>query len=192
MSDLFQSEPAAVFSPCRRYRFELWRRWAPGPYINFIGLNPSTADENTDDPTIRRCIGYAKYWGYNAICMTNLFAFRATDPADMLAEFLPVGDDNDVTLARIAKGAAMTVAAWGVPGSHMDRGRDVARLIPNLKCLGRNRDGSPKHPLYLRADMMPEPFITSTPEPRYFAPPEKITAANLWDELAGDDHEDYR
>lgn len=163
MSDLFQSEPPAVLSPCRRYRFELWRRWAAGPYINFIGLNPSTADETADDNTIRRCIGFAQYWGYNALCMTNIFAFRATDPADMKAEFLPVGDGNDETLVRIASRAELVIAAWGVHGAHLDRAADVMRLIPNLRCLGRNRDGSPKHPLYLRADSMPEAY---SPQPQ--------------------------
>ena len=96
-----------IFSPCRRYRYTLWRAWDmfnPG-YVMFIGLNPSTADEVQDDPTIRRCIGYAKEWGYGAFCMTNIFAFRATDPRVMKAQADPVGPENDKWLTECAKGA---------------------------------------------------------------------------------------
>lgn len=158
MSDLFQAEPAAVLSECRRYRYELWRRWAPGPFVNFIGLNPSTADEKEDDATIRRCIGFAKYWGFNAVCMTNLFAYRTPSPAEMKGQFLPVGTENDETLVRIAKRAAMVVAAWGVHGTHLGRDAEVKAMLPDLRCLGFTKDGHPKHPLYLRADSMPEVF----------------------------------
>lgn len=96
-SDLFGGTGAeavqrdAHLSPCRRYRYALWRRWGDGPHAMFIGLNPSTADETADDPTIRRCIAFARAWGYGALCMANLFAYRATQPADMLAQDDPVG-----------------------------------------------------------------------------------------------------
>jgi hypothetical protein len=76
-------ERSATISPCRMFRYALWRRWGSGPYAMFIGLNPSTADEQNDDPTIRRCIGFAQSWGYDALCMANLFAYRATKPTDM-------------------------------------------------------------------------------------------------------------
>ena len=86
------------FSPCRRYRYTLWRDWNPllpdNVYAMFIGLNPSTADETNDDPTIRRCINFAKSWGCDSFCMTNIFAFRATDPKVMIAEPEPVGIDH--------------------------------------------------------------------------------------------------
>lgn len=155
-SPLGTSSCSASLSPCRRYRYDLWRRWAPGPYAMFIGLNPSTADETQDDPTIRRCIGFAKAWGYSALCMTNLFAFRATDPKEMKAEVDPIGWGNDATIIRLSADAGVVIAAWGVHGTHLDRAADVVKLIPNLQCLGLSKDGHPRHPLYLKADC--EPF----------------------------------
>ncbi len=160
MSDLFQSEPAAVFSPCRKYRYELWRRWSPGPYVAFIGLNPSTADESLDDPTIRRCIGFAKAWGYGALCMLNLFSFRATDPAVMKTEEFPIGGhENDLALRSRAEGAGVVIAAWGIHGVHQERDQAVRKLVANLHCLGTTKDGHPRHPLYLKADSTPQLFV---------------------------------
>ena len=89
-------ERSANFSRCRRYRYALWRRWAPGDdYGLLVGLNPSTADHRRDDPTIRRCIGFARDWGYSGLCVANLFAFRATYPRDLFAADDPVGPRND-------------------------------------------------------------------------------------------------
>src|SRR5690349_7864679 len=106
-----------VFSPCRTWRYELWVRWLsarPREYCMFIGLNPSTADEYQLDPTLRKCVGFAKRWGDGAMVMTNLFAYRATLPEDMKkAHIDPVGPDNDATLIRLARGAKIVVAAWG-------------------------------------------------------------------------------
>jgi hypothetical protein len=149
---------SASFSPCRRYRFELWRRWAPGPYAMFIGLNPSTADETQDDPTIRRCVRFAQAWGYPALCMTNLFAFRATDPRDLKAEPNPIGWGNNATLIRLSAGAGIVIAAWGVHGAHQNRAAEVMELIPELQCLALSKDGHPRHPLYLKADSKPFPL----------------------------------
>lgn len=85
-----------IFSPCREYRYTLYREWAPGDkVVMFIGLNPSTADEVNNDPTVRRCINYAKQWGYTGMYMTNIFAYRATDPNVMKAHPEPVGAEND-------------------------------------------------------------------------------------------------
>lgn len=145
------SERKTIFSPCRQYRYTLWREWDmfnPN-YVQFIGLNPSTADEVQDDPTIRRCIGFAKRWGYGAMCMTNIFAFRATDPKVMKQCPLPVGPENDRWLVEIARGASLTVAAWGVHGEFMARNVEVMKLLDNLQCFGVTKDGHPKHPLYL-------------------------------------------
>lgn len=115
-----------------------------------IGLNPSTADETRDDPTIRRCIGFAKLNACESLCMTNLFAFRATDPQDMRREASPVGDENDEWLDRCSSGATLILAAWGKHGSHIGRAAAVAKRFPDkLWCLGTNLDGSPKHPLYV-------------------------------------------
>ena len=96
----------ARFSDCRLYRYQLWRIWDEGrPYLNVIGLNPSTADETRDDPTIRRCIDYAKRWNYGGLFMTNIFAFRATLPAVMKKQVEPVGSDNDHWLIETAANA---------------------------------------------------------------------------------------
>jgi hypothetical protein len=98
-----------------------------------IGLNPSTADEIDDDPTIRRCIAFAKSWGYGGLYMANLFAFRATEPADLFAANDPIGSGNDEWLCNLSKDAGVVVAAWGNHGSHLGRSREVMRLIPKLQ-----------------------------------------------------------
>jgi len=107
---------------------------------------------------VRRCIDFAKRWGFGALCMTNIFGFRATDPRVMKAHPEPIGPDNDAWLARIAAGAGLVVAAWGTHGVFMDRGRAVQSYLHNLSCLGTTKDGSPRHPLYVRADTQPLPF----------------------------------
>lgn len=124
----------------------------------FIGLNPSTADETNDDPTIRRCISFSKAWGCDSFCMTNIFAFRATDPKVMIAEPEPVGIDNDATLIECARGASIIIAAWGVHGEHMNRGNAVASMLAGLKCLGLTKEGYPRHPLYVRGDVIPQEY----------------------------------
>lgn len=149
---------SAVFSSCRRYRYELWRRWSDDPICVFVGLNPSTADELHDDPTIRKCVGYSKKWGYGSLCMVNLFAFRATLPQEMLAVTDPVGPCNDLTLKRVAVDAGIVIAAWGNDGGHLRRDKAVIAMLPKLHCLKQNKDGSPAHPLYLRGDLMPYPL----------------------------------
>lgn len=150
---------ATVFSHDRAHRYTLWREWIGGRgYAQFIGLNPSTADEVQDDPTIRRCIAFAKAWGYSALCMTNAFAYRATDPAVMKQQADPVGPDNDYWLIKVANDAEIVIAAWGVHGAYLQRDRQVRQLIEAdnlLHCLGTTKDGHPKHPLYLRADKRP-------------------------------------
>ena len=93
-----------IFSECRRYRYALTRIWdETGPYAMFICLNPSTADEIQDDPTVRRCINFAKSWGFAGVCMTNIFAYRATQPADMMAAADPVAPENDMWLKKLAE-----------------------------------------------------------------------------------------
>ena len=152
-----------IFSPCRTYRYTLLRRFGllfggNSHYVMFIGLNPSTADENKDDPTIRRCIGFAQFWGFNQICMTNLFAFRATDPKTMKVQTNPIGPDNDKWLMECAKDASVVVAAWGVNGQFLRRDLAVSKMIGKLSCLGVTKDGHPKHPLYVKADKQLEKF----------------------------------
>lgn len=149
---------SAVFSPCGRYRYELWRRWAEGPHVLFIMLNPSTADATVNDPTIRKCISYAKAWGYGALCVANLFAWRATDPKDMKAAHDPIGPENNITLHRLMSPASKIIAAWGKHGRHLDRDQRVMAMIPSLHCLARNVDGTPCHPLYLPGSLTPTAF----------------------------------
>lgn len=153
MPDLF-TQGEATFSPCRLYRYRLTRRWGDGPTCAFVMLNPSTADEMQDDPTIRRCIGFAKREGCGRLVIGNIFAFRATDPADMKAAADPVGPENDEHLIQIMLEAdGPVVAAWGAHGAFLGRAANVLRLTDApLQCLGVTKHGAPRHPLYIRAD----------------------------------------
>lgn len=140
----------AVFSRCRAYRYALWREWDPsGPTVLFVGLNPSTADHRHDDPTIRRCIGFARAWGFGRLAVGNLFAYRTPHPALLKQAAAPVGRANDRWLRRLAAEADLVVAAWGVHGAHRERSAAVLGYLPAPKCLGTTKDGAPRHPLYL-------------------------------------------
>jgi hypothetical protein len=153
-----ESYRSAVLSPCGTYRYELTRRWSPRPLVGWVLLNPSTADADTDDPTVRRCIGFARAWGYGGIVIRNLFALRATDPSELDRHSAPVGSDNDTYLARCS-GDDVTVLAWGARGG--SRGRDVLELLARQGVqpyqLAVTADGQPRHPLYLTADLEPTP-----------------------------------
>jgi hypothetical protein len=151
-------EKGAIISSCRMYRYQLRRVWDDDlPYLNVIGLNPSTADEAIDDPTIRRCVDYARRWGYGALYMTNLFAWRATKPAAMKKAIMPVGEQNDRWLATTATNAGLVLAAWGIHGSF--RARDVAVLdllaSRPIYCLRKTKGGLPEHPLFLPKTLKP-------------------------------------
>jgi len=162
-NDLFGWAPSAVFSPCRTWRYVLRRRWAAEPALLVIGLNPSTADETVDDPTIRRCAGFARELGCGGLTMANLFAFRATDPAAMKAAPNPVGPDNDDWLEALAAEHEIRVAAWGVHGAHLGRADDVVArgLLGELRCWGTTATGQPRHPLYLPASTPLVPFASA-------------------------------
>jgi len=150
-----------ILSPCRQYRNCLWRQWdvVQQSYAMFVGLNPSTADEVKDDRTIGRCVDFSKQWGYGALCMVNLFAYRATKPETMKRHASPVGEENDRWLAELVKEAGIVIAAWGANGTHMQRDQTVMHLLAGkLSCLGRTNGGHPKHPLYVRADAKPSAF----------------------------------
>lgn len=173
------TERKCVFSPCGKYRYTLWREWGdealrnfepedphhqylignPSQYVQFIGLNPSTATDTVDDPTIRRCKDFARRWGFGAMCMTNLFAFRATDPNDMKVAVEPVGTDNDRWLLKIASEAGLVVAAWGNHGLYMGRYACVYRLLPNLHCFRVTKHRQPQHPLYMPSSSTPVPYL---------------------------------
>lgn len=146
-------ESGAIFSSCRTWRYKLWRVWdGSKPSLNVIGLNPSTADETANDPTIRRCIGFAWDWGYGGLLMTNIFAFRATDPRMMKKSPDPVGPENDRWLKEAAANAGLVIAAWGNHGAFMERGEAVRKMVPGLRCFRVTKPGHPEHPLYQPAD----------------------------------------
>ena len=151
----------ALFSKDRIYRYALWRTWNRKlPKVLFIGLNPSTADEINNDPTIRRCINYAIDWGFGGYIMGNIFAFRSTDPQIIKNVQEPIGDQNDKWLIKLHKEASLTIAAWGNHGQFMDRGKEVTKLIKNLKCLRVTKLGYPSHPLYLPKNLKPIEYKT--------------------------------
>ena len=124
----------------------------------FVCLNPSTADEVQDDPTVRRCIRYAKDWGYGGMAMLNLFAFRATDPEAMKRAKDPVGPENDIYLSEWSAGARVTVCAWGAQGVFLGRDKEVLPLLHRPHYLALTADGQPRHPLYLKAALKPKPL----------------------------------
>lgn len=166
MIDLFGNETAgATFSPCRTWRYTLTRRWGSGPHCQFIGLNPSTATETEDDPTIRRCIRFARDWGYAALVMTNLFGLRSTDPRGLRKVADPVGPENDRYLIEIGRQAGIVIAAWGIHGMYQRRDLAVLDLLADqgvtLHCLGMTQGGFPKHPLYLPANSRPTGYHSS-------------------------------
>ncbi|NUH65377.1 DUF1643 domain-containing protein [Sulfitobacter sp. S0837] len=153
----------AVYSGCERYRYSLTRVWdSAAPRVMFVMLNPSTATEVQNDPTVERCERRARVLGFGGFRVTNIFAFRATDPRDMRAAADPIGPDNDSTLDEGADWADRIIAAWGVHGAHQDRGVAVAaRLSQGRKPiyhLGLSKAGHPKHPLYLPYSQEPVPW----------------------------------
>lgn len=145
----------AELSPCRTYRYSLWRSWdANAGICIFIGLNPSTADETHNDATIRKCMRFAERWGYGGLIMLNLFAYRATNPKYMRTASDPVGPNNDNVLMRSCNAAAMIVAAWGNHGYFNCRAKEVIAALSGreIYCFSVTKRGQPVHPLYQRND----------------------------------------
>lgn len=160
---------AAVLSPDKLYRYQLHRSWRhpdeARTVCTFIGLNPSTADASEDDPTIRRCVRFADDWGCTDLYMVNLFAFRSTDPQNLLSMRDPVGPENDRYLIEACLQSNIIVAAWGAHKMARKRDAEVRSLMVGgrrmaslLRCLGTTKDGSPKHPLYIKADTILEDY----------------------------------
>ena len=153
----------AVFSSCGRYRYLLTRSWdAARPSVGFVMLNPSTADHRSDDPTVRRCVGFARAWGFGEVRVANLFALRASDPTVLLDTVAsggdPVGPENPAHLRALAAEHTV-VLAWGTnaaavhgPDYPGQVAAELATAGTSLYCLGRCADGSPRHPLYLSGD----------------------------------------
>ena len=165
MHPIASTPSGAAFSRCRRWRYLLWRRWDESrPVANFLMLNPSTADEFKLDPSCTRARLYAERWGYGGLIVTNIFAWRATDPDDMKAAKDPVGRGNDPAILRAAREAAIVVCAWGNHGEHLGRGGDVAGALRacevKLHYLKMNGAGHPSHPLYLPAKLDPVAWKT--------------------------------
>jgi hypothetical protein len=156
------SDKGAEFSPCKRYRYSLWREWqtlTPSKkYVLFVMLNPSTADENILDPTVRRCLGYAMAWGYNKMVVANIFALRSTDPGELYKCEDPIGEENDAYIQKLAQEADMVIVAWGTHSKYKNRGEQVTKLLEGMKniyYLQKTKNGTPSHPLYLKADLKP-------------------------------------
>lgn len=150
----------ATISDCGNYRYTLERQWdSKKPTLGFMMLNPSTADAEKDDPTIRRCIGFGKELGMGGIIVLNVFAYRATDPKELLSAADPVGPLNSNHLKWYGNQASYVIAAWGA-NKTVTAGRvaEITRVIPVLHCLGTTKDGSPRHPLYVKAWTRPVPW----------------------------------
>ena len=194
-------DAGAIISPCGNYRYRLWREWRLGnskqwdmwteddgsPCVDgageqlgkplscvFVMLNPSTADGEQDDPTIRRCVGFAKTFGFDRMEVVNLFAWRATSPADMMSvgpERDPCGLANQDTFRNVLNDAGMVVCAWGAHGTYLGQDEtalgwiedyldilsDEGREVP-VVALGLTKAGHPRHPLYLPRDAKPSPY----------------------------------
>lgn len=165
-TDLSGLVASAVFSDCERYRYRLDWRWSRDttPLVAIM-LNPSTATHEALDPTIAGLVKRARLWGLGGVVVTNLFAYRATEPTDMLAAADPVGEHNDdqirlVLREEVMRGSGTAIAAWGKHGSHRGRASEVLAIVrsegAHPHALQLNVDGSPRHPLYVAHDRRPE------------------------------------
>lgn len=156
----------AIYSPCENYRYALTRVWEPEKTkVLFVMLNPSTATEVQNDPTVERCERRGRALGFGAFRVCNIFAWRATDPRNMRAQADPVGPANDAAILEGCSWADEIVCAWGTHGEHMNRGPEVEVLMRAtglpLKHLGLSKAGHPKHPLYISYAVQPEPWVQS-------------------------------
>jgi len=161
-----ETKSIAVYSDCEQYRYSLTRTWdSDADRVLFVMLNPSTATELQNDPTVERCERRARALGYGAFQVCNIFAYRATDPRDMRAQDDPTGPANDAAILKAAKWANDIVCAWGTHGEHLNRGPEVAKLLRRKKLplthLGLSKAGHPKHPLYISYSVQPEPWTAS-------------------------------
>lgn len=144
----------ALFDPTGAYRYRLVRAWGPGGRVAFVMLDPNTADAVRDDPTIRRCVGFARRWGFGSLEVVNLFAFCAPDPRTLTRADDPVGPENDRHITGALRRADLVVCAWGATPLARARAVEVVPLFAGrrARCLGLTKRGAPRHPLYLRAD----------------------------------------
>jgi len=163
MVDLFNKK-SAIISDCGAYRYRLNRRWfAENRFgVLFIMLNPSTADADIDDPTVRRCTGFTRSWGYGGFGVVNLFAYRATDPSELMVAADPVGPQNDAHIQDALAHCDFVVCAWGANKVADRRAGEVLRLIRDWNkiphCLDITKSGAPKHPLYVKGSATPSVY----------------------------------
>ena len=161
---LFPELAGAVLDPGRQYRYQLWRTWDPDrPVLCWIMLNPSTAVEVQDDPTVRRCVQWGRNLGFGGIVVVNLFAWRTSYPAELARVPDPVGSGNDAAILTAARTAGMVLCAWGNNGSLRGRSREVRVLLADAEiachALRVGKTGEPAHPLYLGYDLQPQVFV---------------------------------
>ena len=159
-----EKRSGAEFSPCSRYRYRLWRIWDESrPFCLFLMLNPSTADEVDNDPTVERAERFSSRWGFGGLHVCNLFGYRATDPGNMKACPEPVGEGNDRAILDVSTMAGLVVCAWGNHGAHLGRAQHVENMLLDagveLCCLAVTKAGEPGHPLYLRQTLEPEAWV---------------------------------
>ncbi len=156
-------EKSAIISEDTRYRYELRRIWQTKTgLVAWVMLNPSTADANVDDPTIRRCMGYTARWGYGGMIIVNLFALRSTNSNNLYRSTQPIGQDNDQYIIRASDEAAMTIAAWGDKGEYLKRDEFIMSILVEPYYLALTKKGNPCHPLYLLKGLEP---ILAVPGP---------------------------
>ncbi len=165
---------SARLSPDGRFRHVLGRTWTPaGLQIAFIGLNPSVADADVDDPTCRRCVRFAQDSGFGRLVMVNLFAFRATRPAELWASGPAQSSDEDAVMAKILGSVDRVVACWGAVPQATDRARQVLAIAAAhaqpVYVLGLSKHGHPRHPLYLPASARPQPWAAPGQVPSPYA-----------------------
>lgn len=159
-----ETEKGATISHCGNYRYALWRVWdTSSARLVFVMLNPSKADAVNDDATIRRCVGFARSWGYGSIYVYNMFAYRATDPKELVSAPMRgidiIGPENDAHLSDVANMGATVILAWGDHAyGYPGRIRTLKSMLPSGLCLKITKKGMPNHPLYVRRDAVPFPY----------------------------------
>lgn len=170
MSEKRTVKKHATLSENKEYRYWLERSWQDfgGDFLNFVMLNPSTADDKVDDHTIRKCMGFAERWGYVGFHVVNLFALRSTDPNALYGHPDPIGPENNSFIEASAMSGPLTIVAWGNHGNLRGRDREVLRILAGkceVKALGFNKNGTPKHPLMVSYDTPLVPVVIPESNP---------------------------
>jgi hypothetical protein len=161
----------AVFDRSEHYRYTLWRKWDDAaPRILFVMLNPSRANEEINDQTIRTCIGFAMHQNFGSMEVVNLFAYRTSDPRMLMRARNPIGEENDAFILEGCQRSSTIVLAWGNHGKHLDRSNSVIsdlvrQTTQDLVCLGTTKEGFPRHPLYVKRTTDLTPYLISVAAP---------------------------